>query len=232
MSEPKEWLIYVEADDIWWKADAKGYTKNVLLAGLYTEADAKRYEGYNRPCRDRAIHVSAIADFDQMCAGMQRLLHARHGAGERLVPSTSHLCGTACINCLTVLAGLGHWRAEGNVGPFCDGCHELLKAPVVITAAQEVCLCAAIQMPNGYIVRGHRHDDCLITACFCKRYDKALVRAAAQGFMTSRNRFVDRAEGMRLMRQTDHAARWHGNETVRFRDLPLVLDELFSEHLY
>lgn len=72
----------------------------------------------------------------------------------------------------------------------------------------EVCICAAIRLPDGRVIRGHRHDGCIM-------YAKAMVDCEArpsngggpewhpsmcreQGFVTSRNRYVDRIEGMRL----------------------------------
>jgi hypothetical protein len=58
----------------------------------------------------------------------------------------------------------------------------------------EVCLCAAILYSDGYIVRGHRHHDCLRTAWDdLKRRERG-----TQGFLTSRGRFVNRDEGLQL----------------------------------
>jgi hypothetical protein len=90
----------------------------------------------------------------------------------------------------------------------------------------EICLCAALLMPDDYIVRGHRHDDCLITAGCFKRYDKQALHQAKQGFLTTSGRFVDRYEGMTLMKATDRVSAW--------TRLPFTLasDMLFSEDLY
>jgi hypothetical protein len=67
-------------------------------------------------------------------------------------------------------------------------------AEAQIAALREVCLCAALQMPDGYIFRGHRHDDCYLTLGGCERYTKADGHQAKQGFLTSHGRFVSRSE--------------------------------------
>ncbi len=66
------------------------------------------------------------------------------------------------------------------------------------TAEREVCLCAAIQMADGYVFRGHRHDDCYLTMGGWTKYTKADGHAAVQGFLTSRGRFVTRKEAAEL----------------------------------
>ncbi len=59
---------------------------------------------------------------------------------------------------------------------------------------REVCICAAVRLPGGCITRGHRHED-----CFQRMLDRKIDRTdSVQGFITSRNRFVDRAAGRRL----------------------------------
>ncbi len=90
----------------------------------------------------------------------------------------------------------------------------------------EICLCAAILMEDGYIVRGHRHDDCLITAGCMTRYsrDKGVLRKAVQGFLTTHGRFVDRTEGAQLQAAA-------GLCSVDPNRIPFP-DYLFSEDLY
>lgn len=63
--------------------------------------------------------------------------------------------------------------------------------------AREVCLCAAIKLVDGRIVRCHRHCDGLAIVVAWKDAGQA-VWVAEQGFMTSRNRFVGRREGRQL----------------------------------
>lgn len=57
---------------------------------------------------------------------------------------------------------------------------------------KEICICAAIQMPDGYIVRGHRHNDCFRTISGIPRYKGINLESLEDGFMTTRNRFVNR----------------------------------------
>lgn len=81
----------------------------------------------------------------------------------------------------------------------------------------EVCICAAIQLADGRVIRGHRHDDCIQTAL---KWD-ADPAYAVQGFVTSCNRFVGRREGMALQKAA-------GIQSVTgYRG-----DILFSEDLY
>jgi hypothetical protein len=81
-------------------------------------------------------------------------------------------------------------------------------------------------MPDGYIVRGHRHGDCFKTARDIPRYKKIKDSETKQGFVTSKNRFVDREEGLRLQLTAgiESAAKKHGQD---YRST-----ELFSEDLY
>lgn len=66
---------------------------------------------------------------------------------------------------------------------------------------KEICICAAIRTKDGTVIRGHRHPDCF--ANMQQRTPKPELDHDApwqgQGFVTSKNRFVDRAEGMELM---------------------------------
>lgn len=64
----------------------------------------------------------------------------------------------------------------------------------------EVCICAAIQLEDGYIVRGHRHNDCLNTIYDLKMAGRRIgqVSGTRQGFITSRGRFVEREEALTL----------------------------------
>lgn len=67
----------------------------------------------------------------------------------------------------------------------------------------EKIICSAILMPDGYIIRGHRHHNCIKTAQDIPRYkifpdrneDKG---RCIQGFITSENRFVDRKEAKKI----------------------------------
>lgn len=72
----------------------------------------------------------------------------------------------------------------------------ILKHNVAVLEAltKEICICAAVKTPSG-IYRGHRHGD-----CFALMQKKKIERTPedVQGFITSRNRFVDRNEGRTL----------------------------------
>ena len=84
----------------------------------------------------------------------------------------------------------------------------------------EICICAAIQLTDGRIFRGHRHDDCIQVAVK-NRVERPDFVTAEQGFVTSQNRFVGRKEAMQLQIAAGIASRdgYRG-------------DILFSEDLY
>lgn len=71
---------------------------------------------------------------------------------------------------------------------------------------KEIVICSAI-MTNGKIFRGHRHGDCIYTAhkfvCHNGGIDSGehhwdSSMCYNQGFITSRNRYVGREEGLRI----------------------------------
>lgn len=84
----------------------------------------------------------------------------------------------------------------------------------------EICICAAVTTREGRIFRGHRHGDALQAAGKNGCHPSSL--ATTQGFITSRNRFVDREEGARLQREAGIVSAHTGQFT----------DFLFSEDLY
>lgn len=61
---------------------------------------------------------------------------------------------------------------------------------------REICICAAVRTPDGLIFRGHRHFDAMRTAI--ENSATKRVTQDMQGFITTRNRFVTRAEGAEL----------------------------------
>jgi len=97
---------------------------------------------------------------------------------------------------------------------------KLLAAPPE-AAPLEICICAAVQFADGRIVRGHRHDGCLKYAADWT--PKPELTGHVQGFVTSRNRFVNREEGAALQ----NAA---GIDSAQTRKP--VNGQLFSEDLY
>lgn len=84
---------------------------------------------------------------------------------------------------------------------FCSPtCRMLVKMPDV-EREKEICICAAIRLDDGRIIRGHRHDDCIQTALKWRSAGQdigELRMEGQQGFMTSRNRFVERKEAYQL----------------------------------
>lgn len=89
---------------------------------------------------------------------------------------------------------------------------------------KEICICSAILMPDGYIIRGHRHDSCFWVANRMPRYkDDVSHDDVVQGFVTSKNRFVGRREALILQMTAGIASAAPGG----YRG-----DELFSEDMY
>jgi hypothetical protein len=87
---------------------------------------------------------------------------------------------------------------------------------------KEFCICAAIICKDGYIVRGHRHGDCIRTMQNMKKEIRQ-PSSEAQGFITSRNRFVNRKEAAYLQNSAKIKSVWTNN---------IIKDILFSEDLY
>ncbi len=88
---------------------------------------------------------------------------------------------------------------------------------------KEICICAAVKMPDGFIVRGHRHADCYHNLSGRPKYKKAIFHNTEEGFITSKNRFVSREEGRKLQ----DAAGIKSADPEGYRG-----DTLFSEDLY
>lgn len=88
---------------------------------------------------------------------------------------------------------------------------------------KEICICAAVKSDNEdrTIFRGHRHSDCMRT--IERRGLRILKEYGAQGFITSKNRFVTREEGRALQDAAGIKSCQVGG---------YVTDTLFSEDLY
>lgn len=65
---------------------------------------------------------------------------------------------------------------------------------------KEICICAAVVAEDGYIVRGHRHCDCIQSILRMGKTPRK--RPSMQGFITSSNRYVTREEGRRLQEES------------------------------
>ncbi len=94
------------------------------------------------------------------------------------------------------------------------------KAVAELARRQEICICAAVQTLNGQTIRGHRHNYCLATIAAMGLQPQ--IGPDTQGFMTSKNRFVTRKEGLQLQRDAGIAS-----AAGDYRG-----DELYSEDLY
>ena len=61
---------------------------------------------------------------------------------------------------------------------------------------KEIVICAAVKTTTDKVFRGHRHCDCF--AAIRSRHFAYDGSAESQGFVTSKNRYVDRAEAYDL----------------------------------
>lgn len=94
----------------------------------------------------------------------------------------------------------------------------------------EIVICAAIRADDGYIVRGHRHNDAIRTMRGMPRYaDSKAPYGDDQGFITSKNRYVNRKEGMELQKAAGIPSKYEldGKPEGAF-----LHGELYSEDLY
>lgn len=87
---------------------------------------------------------------------------------------------------------------------------------------QEICICAAVKASDGKYYRGHRHSEC-IQAISARKLKCNKNSRLNQGFITSKNRFVDRYEGARLQNEAG---------VVSVRTGKPIDEILFSEDLY
>lgn len=73
----------------------------------------------------------------------------------------------------------------------------ILLSQAISEAVKEIIICAAIKTSGNVVVRGHRHNDCIK-----KAFDMSLtsdsIAHRTEGFITSKNRFVDRKEAHQL----------------------------------
>ncbi|MDO8604471.1 MAG: hypothetical protein Q7K40_03700 [bacterium] len=113
-----------------------------------------------------------------------------------------------------------------------DGCHssscncaEVMPQPVDET--KEIVICAAIKMPDGYVIRGHRHADCIATYNRILKYKGIKTGGDEHGFVTSLNRYVTRLEGCRIQKAAGIKSRLDmvGGQAYLYGDL-------YSEDLY
>jgi hypothetical protein len=87
----------------------------------------------------------------------------------------------------------------------------------------EIIICAAIRMSDGYIVRGHRHNNCIRTASEIPKYQGEKWHGDDQGFITSTGRYVDRKEAFEIASKANQLKYDLSRATTK---------ELYSEDLY
>ncbi len=96
----------------------------------------------------------------------------------------------------------------------------------------EIVICSAIRLPNGKIFRGHRHPDCIKTAYEFVVWNGGInpgdhhwnsSMSYDQGFITSRNRYVDREEALKIQLAAGIKSACHSD----YRK-----NQLYSEDLY
>lgn len=90
---------------------------------------------------------------------------------------------------------------------------------------KEFCICAAIKMPDGEVIHGHRHNHCYDVVRARKGVNRQDILDADQGFVTSTGRFVGRREAMNIQKDS-------GRPSHYGKDGKYVGEELFSEDLY
>jgi hypothetical protein len=107
-------------------------------------------------------------------------------------------------------------RMPGEFTQPVEGKEEIVK---------EICICAAIKLEDGTLIRGQRHGDAIETALRRCNLDivQMMSRPYEQGFITSSNKFVSRREGYALQIMAGIESIAEGG----YRG-----DQLFSEDLY
>ncbi len=78
-----------------------------------------------------------------------------------------------------------------------------------------------VNIPNGIVFCGFRHAHCLYQMCAMTGKRDCEVGESEQGFLTNKNRFVDRLEGAKI-----------AIEAKQIEKLKFSSTQLFSEDLY
>lgn len=108
-----------------------------------------------------------------------------------------------------------------------EGCRDFAPPSPQPSLTREVCICAAIKLPDGRVINGHRHHNCFAAIAELASVDPSIPSRSKrfeQGFTTSHRRFVNREEGLALqlaagIPSADPVRKGYGNQ-------------LFSEDLY
>lgn len=116
--------------------------------------------------------------------------------------------------------GLGEYLHSFGL---CDDNHSKLLKPKYrsVFGNKEYILCSAI-MYNGHMLTGYRHSSIFDTLDFFLGKDN-YEKPENRGFLTSKNRFVDRVEGYKIARANNQLSLEHCEGTD---------ETLISENLY
>lgn len=72
------WVILHVPDDLWWRPDGKGYTKDLVAAGVYSKEEAQR-RAKGRPSEDKAMSLDYVLQgLQEKTVLISLLRHARH----------------------------------------------------------------------------------------------------------------------------------------------------------
>lgn len=91
---------------------------------------------------------------------------------------------------------------------------------------KEIIICAAVRAEDGHIHRGHRHGDAMWAMQRMPAYEDERPHGDDQGFITSKNRYVNCEEGMRIFKESGAVSADEENHPIANRY------ELYSEDLY
>lgn len=203
-----EWIdVVILALDGAWRA---GYSPDEIIAALeskQTKNEAREWPDWRTAPADRAIeHVKPIRQ--EQASTSRVVVEALTDLG--LTP-TARICDVQ--------------RALRVNAPTAMRLLSLREAVSHVVIPSEVCICAALRLDDGRVIRGHRHDDCIHTARKREKAGQEIgpIRQEAQGFVTSHGRFVGREEGAELQNAAGIVSADTG--------LP-IKGELFSEDLY
>lgn len=130
-----------------------------------------------------------------------------------LDPATGEQCVGIAPSCLQLTKSEARMLEDerlssvGGATYYEGGFRTIIERLLMCEVEPETVICSAIRLPDGHIFRGHRHDSCIRTAfefvCWNRGDNPGEHHWTAdmcrnQGFITSRNRYVDREEGLRL----------------------------------
>lgn len=94
---------------------------------------------------------------------------------------------------------------------------------------KEIVICAAVRAKDGTVIRGHRHGNALQALQMIPGYEKERPHGDDQGFVTSKNRYVNRKEAYQIQKAAGIPSALEGTEHARSA---YAAEECFSEDLY